>query len=376
MLGFFLPALNADRALLQALSSEKGLVGVKEIRNSRGASIRIFYPAAETNSRGARAAPLFRSSLALFVEGYIWTVLGGLGLWPSVNRVVSFLLSLFAWLHPLAWTSAPRCFVDLKPCTPSVKLPLIVWSHGLTGTGSEHSLLAAALALRGFVVALVHHSDGSSSLVDLQPAFDRPVKLRYKHPSYTPKYDVTLRQRQAEHRAQEVEEARRLIFFVPALVAIIDPVKVVVAGFSFGAATAGLAAALNPKAFAAAILVDGWWHIELKKLGVNQDLPLQVHSEGISIPALFIGSAEFEGYAALRDATRRVQAKASVSEVHILPGTRHGNFMDAVWWLPRFVVNGLGLAGSADPHETYVHFASLVAGFVERHTAGRLVSSS
>jgi dienelactone hydrolase len=234
-------------------------------------------------------------------------------------------------------------------------------------------MLAAALALRGFAVALVHHSDGSSSFVDLKPPISGPGAtswLKYQHPNYSPSYDVAFRQRQAEYRAEEVEEARLLVLAMKGLA--IDPAKVVVAGFSFGAATAGVVAALNPHAYAAAVFIDGWWHIELKKYNVAQDLPLQAHSMGISLPALFVGSAEFQGYDALNDATNRIQAKAPIKEVHVLPNTRHGNFMDAVWWMPVVVTKKLGFSGAADPHLVYVQFAVLVADFVDRHTKGKI----
>ena len=107
--------------------------------------------------------------------------------------------------HPSPLLKIPRCTADAPPLQQTASpLPLVVWSHGLTGTGCEHGLLAATLALSGFVVALPHHSDGSSSLTDLG---ENKTKLRYIHPDYN-NYDKEFRQKQAEYRASEVGEMR------------------------------------------------------------------------------------------------------------------------------------------------------------------------
>ena len=353
------------------LDTESGssIVGCTEIRNSNGAAIRVFYPAGDTPPSGARQATLFRNHLAFFIEGYTHVFLGSF-LPYFVLKVIDFFMSKVAWLHPHAWTKLPRCYVDVQPVLiDGGKLPLVVWSHGLTGTGCEHGMLAVALALRGNVVALVHHSDGSSSLADIKTQDSSSVvKLRYQQPAYRPTYDKGFRQRQAEFRASEVVQARSLVLAMPSLKSLIDCSRVVIGGFSFGAATAGVVSAENSHAFVGAVLIDGWWHIELKKQGISQDLPQQVHDQGIDIPALFIGSSQFQGYVALNNATERVQAKCPLREVHVLPRTTHGNFMDAIWWLPVALTNRIGFSGKCHPHETYAYFITLVADFVAKCT--------
>lgn len=416
MIGYILSSLFPTR-LAEALLLERvtpmvnsALVGVAEFRNSHGATVRVFYPAAAgTSPQGRAPVKIFRNGLPFVVEGYTHTFLG-LFVAPLVVRVLGWLFAAWARLHPLAWSALPRCYHDLPPAAATAPgcdgaLPLVVWSHGLTGTGCEHGLLAVALALRGNVVALVHHSDGSSSLADLRPGSDAvpAARLWYQHPRYSAgAYDIGMRQRQAEHRVAEVEEARAMALALPRLQGLVHSGKVVVGGFSFGAATAGLAAATNPSAYVGAVLIDGWWHIELKKIGVNQDLPLQVHRAAgtIPVPALFIGSEEFQGYAALNSATLFVQKKFGLGEesevgvaaacgaakadgtwlsggaarghtaAHVLAGTRHGNFMDAMWWLPRPLLARLGFCGSSPPHATYAAFVGLVAGFVEARASG------
>ncbi|KAJ1486020.1 Alpha/Beta hydrolase protein, partial [Baffinella frigidus] len=278
---FFGPARLIEESLLARGSStsqgSQARVGVRELRNSNGAAIRIFYPAAEDASvpgPSSKPAPMFRNSLAVFVEGYMHTFLKP-AVPPFVLSALTFLVSCLALMSPLQRTKLPRCFEGLD-AKKGEKLPLVLWSHGLTGTGCEHGSLALALALKGNVVALLHHSDGSSSMTDLlltggNNAPATMTRFLYEHPEYAP-YDTGFRQKQVEHRAREVEEAREIILSLSNtrgsfLAGLVDPSKVVVGGFSFGAATAGLVAATaSPGLYKAVVLIDGWWHIELPKL--------------------------------------------------------------------------------------------------------------
>ena len=66
------------------------------------------------------------------------------------------------------------------------------------------------------------------------------------------------------------------------------------------------------------------------------------------------------------DGTLRLQAKVPDKKVHVMAGTRHGNFMDAIWWLPKWVTRGVGFSGkSIDPHDTYTEFVRMVAAFID-----------
>ena len=47
------------------------------------------------------------------------------------------------------------------------KQTLVLFSHGLTGTGEENSIFCAALAKRGYVVAWIHHRNRSSNQAPL-----------------------------------------------------------------------------------------------------------------------------------------------------------------------------------------------------------------
>jgi hypothetical protein len=129
----------------------------------------------------------------------------------------SLILRFLAWLHPLGRAHIPCCYLDLPPCEGAKKLPLLMWSHGLTGTAEEHGLFAAAMASDGNVVALVHHTDGSSSWSDVEGkeggAANKEMKktVMYEHPASGKDYDPLFRPRQIEVRAEEIADSRNLI---------------------------------------------------------------------------------------------------------------------------------------------------------------------
>lgn len=139
------------------------------MRNSRGAAVRIFYPAVRP-PEDMLDVPLFRNRLPFFVEGYLHTF-GCMFLPSIIVKIIYQILHPILLILPLNHTNIPRCTFGAPPQTKTESaLPLVVWSHGLTGTGCEHGLLAATLALSGCVVALPHHSDGSSSMTDIGEA--------------------------------------------------------------------------------------------------------------------------------------------------------------------------------------------------------------
>ena len=164
---------------------------------------------------------------------------------------------------PMAHASLPGAFVGLDPAPASNgdRRPLVVFSHGLTGTGEEHATLFSAWARAGFVVACVHHCDGSSSRAvtpdGREMYYHLPPGMNGRPGVYPPEY----RTEQIERRERELSELRRHIVesdaFDAVLRDIIDPLRVIVGGFSYGAATAALSSTKNPDHYTAAVLLDG-----------------------------------------------------------------------------------------------------------------------
>ena len=104
----------------------------------------------------------------------------------------------------------------------------------------------------------------------------------YDHPDWS-NYDHALRPRQIQHREEELWEARTLFCSsseeetatattsttttvdpsLERLRALVDPESVFVGGYSYGAATASLAAVKRHGSYKGAVLFDGWFHINM-----------------------------------------------------------------------------------------------------------------
>ena len=155
----------------------------------------------------------------------------------------------------------------------------------------------------------------------------------------------------------------------------VDRTRVVVGGFSYGAATAALSAAKHRDRYAAAVLMDGWFNIDLKSIEScesDEQLPFPqlAHEKGISCPCFFIGSAEFRGYKHLNLRTRSLISKCAhpQTESHVIDTTVHWSFMDLVVWLSsaaNFVYKRV--AGVANAQQSYVQLFTMTSSFLERN---------
>jgi platelet-activating factor acetylhydrolase len=260
---------------------------------------------------------------------------------------------------------------------------LVLFSHGLTGTGEENTIFCASLAKRGYVVASIHHRDGSSCRA---PSFRQGGDCTYyAHFPAGEGFDPRNRLRQVRVRAGEMlrclswllggdgeggidddddddddaGDHRRIV---------LDQIRphldggggAIAAGFSYGAATAALAATMEPDKFRCAVLLDPWLHIDYASRGVEFDFPPEAfgvgwpaaaaapsassHSRaaaaevvstgfsedyddddddgdasrneggGLRIPSVFINSSQFRGYEKLYGATRRLALRINRSD--------------------------------------------------------------
>ncbi|KAL7531766.1 hypothetical protein ACHAXR_005426, partial [Thalassiosira sp. AJA248-18] len=280
--------------------------------------------------------------------------------------------------------------------------PLVVFSHGLTGTGEENSIFCTSLAKRGYVVASIHHRDGSSSRVPLPDGTCR----YYEHMPSGENYNPRHRLEQVQARAKEflyscswmmgeedimMDEEDDLYSYHHPIVDQIRPYlnkqRVIAAGFSYGAATASLACTLEPTKFQCAILLDGWFHIDYSSRGVEFDFPPEAFGDdddddddddtdckkdGLAIPSLFINSAQFQGYKKLYGATERLAnqintaCRGAAAEMHVLPGTTHSNFCDVIFWLPHQLAKKVFQLGDEDAYDAYESILNWTIQFLER----------
>ena len=249
-----MPHLQVKLVLVDPLTTSTKNVGVRVIRNPKtGSALRVFYPSSSSFSSSSSSSSkhpktsIHRPGYAYFMTGYFVLFSSFMKFLPRpILQFLSKLLGLAASIFlPQAYFTLPSCRDNLPP--PAEKLPLLVWSHGLTGTGDEHGYMASILAQNGYIVAMPHHSDGSSSRCDISSTTSNTTSstssssssdVWYQQPDYT-NYDPLFRQKQAEHRAAEVADSIDIILADSSLGRFVDVTKLAVGGFSFGAATAG-----------------------------------------------------------------------------------------------------------------------------------------
>ncbi len=132
-------------------------------------------------------------------------------------------------------------------------------------------------------------------------------------------YDTNFRLEQVKRREEELYAMKTFILsnqsFPASIRSVIDPTQVFVGGFSYGAATSSLSVVRHPEDYKGAILIDGWFSINLadmkeaKVMPNNQllfDFPPAAHEMKLPLPAIFIGSEKFSKIPHLNDATVRL----------------------------------------------------------------------
>ena len=203
---YLLPLKVAPSRLLRSKylpASTHDVVGIRDLRNPKtGSNVRVFYP---SSLLSVESPPkIFRKGLPYLASGYLDVFLNAMKV-GFLRPIFDLLLFIPLSFAPLNLISLPFCSMDAPLAASSAPLPLLVWSHGLTGTGDEHGLMATALAMRGYVVALVHHSDGSSALVDIESKASFTNKY-FLAPDFK-NYDTSFRQRQIGIRVSEVRRS-------------------------------------------------------------------------------------------------------------------------------------------------------------------------
>lgn len=353
--------------------SGSSYVGAVNLRLPGGAPCRIFYP---TKSRGTLCIGWWLNGLSSFIEGYLHILLPNARA-SAVRRVLtSWVACIISIFFPWAHSVLPMCYEggdpESEPLAQGTKYPLILFSHGLTGTGEEHALMFVHWAQRGCVVACVTHCDGSASAVELLNG----DTVLYTHPAFK-NYDPDFRPKQIVKREQELSDLRQFILhhesFPPSLRNILNPTKIFAAGFSYGAATAALTVVNNPNVFAGVILLDGWFYIDLsaiKSLNTTRGFcfPAKAFEIPLNTPALFVGTEAFSKNAKLESATRLLASNNTHSSTyHVIAGTEHQNFCDVGFWVPSWLLKKFKVVGKADYLTAYTDLLVLVDNFLDTH---------
>ncbi|KAF4657469.1 Platelet-activating factor acetylhydrolase [Perkinsus chesapeaki] len=285
--------------------------------------------------------------------------------------ILDFVVKICAYILPsrLFIPKLPATFDRAEPVKES-PLPLVVFSHGLTGNGDENSMLCSALTreiVGGAIVVEIHHQDGSAcEAMDDEgrqiPYIPDPVE------NPTPK---ELRPLQVRMRANEMKSV--IEYFValhggkevstdPLLnevSALIDPNRIVPVGYSFGGATVAEYCStvgvdrIEDKSVSCAVLMDPWTYVTPRDGTDGFRFPEKAHedgNEGIQTPTLILSSEEFSNYPNMSKATNNLCDKSMHpgSRLRMIDHTRHGNFMELCYWLPRFLIPLAAAAGFYD----------------------------
>ena len=236
-------------------------LGVYEVGAFRGRmapeipACQFFYPVGDNSKRTSKEKiPYFRPEA---VDGLL-DFLGGFG-----DGIVQMLQEKS---HPLSkhYGMDPL----LKKCQTNSQFPLVVFSHGLSGTMEMYSQLCSQIASTGCVVVAVEHEDGSASYAETLAKDGTFVGLPYKRPAAKIPYNrenvVDFRFPMLEQRVEEIsriynqfdqefgskrsnrnspenvdEESAVLL---EKIVAVADTSRLHLVGHSFGGATQLLAA--------------------------------------------------------------------------------------------------------------------------------------
>lgn len=429
------------------LVGDAPLVGVLDLpstpSNHERPPIRLFFPAAISSTNSKRKVKPAR----YFVNNRVSYVLQGFAhislarhttrLYRYVYRPLAWMLSLvfparFLKIPHTALVDESQPIISYSPLTTqldndktaSAGQSLVVFSHGLTGTGEENALFCTALAKRGYVVACIHHRDGSSSRV---PMPDGTCKF-YDHLPSGEDYSPVHRLEQVSYRAREFLYATNWLLGEtgsnnnddynchPTLQQIrptLDKNKVIASGFSYGSTTCSLAATIDPQRYQCAVFLDGWFHVDYSSKGYEynfppeafgQDWPDQANidnekshviprkEDGLAIPSVFINSFQFANYDKLYGATTTLarqinticiqkqkqsrgedgRRRTSIPEtkLHVIPNTKHQNFCDVGFWLPKALLRrGVGrhvMLGEADVLEAAEDILNLTLDFLKQ----------
>ena len=159
------------------------------------------------------------------------------------------------------------------------KYPVLIFSHGITGSRHLHQILFEHLASKGYIVfALDHSFDANLTIFPDGKIADYRSEIT-GHPD-----SVLIREKQINTRAFDVgfiiDQIREIEtgMIDSKLSGRLDLDRVALGGHSYGGATAILASH-NHEIVKACVVLDGW----------ISPIPDKVISEGINVPFLFMG---------------------------------------------------------------------------------------
>ena len=242
------------------------------------------------------------------------------------------------------------------------KYPVLIFSHGITGSRHLHQILFEHLASKGYIVfALDHSFDANLTIFPNGKIADYRSEIT-GHPD-----SILIRGKQINTRAFDVGFIIDQIREIEAgmidskLSGRLDLDRVALGGHSYGGATAILASH-NHEIVKACVVLDGW----------ISPIPDKVISEGINVPFLFMGrpswhDSDYPGnYERLADLITHSSNEKYDLRIN---QTLHLDYTDIPLMSP--VVKHVMDVGDLKPSTTLSLINDLVLGFLEVHLLER-----
>ena len=242
------------------------------------------------------------------------------------------------------------------------KYPVLIFSHGITGSRHLHQILFEHLASKGYIVfALDHSFDANLTIFPDGKIADYRSEIT-GHPD-----SVLIREKQINTRAFDIgfiiDQIRKIETGIidSKLSGRLDLDRVALGGHSYGGATAVLASH-NNEIVKACVVLDGW----------ISPIPDKVISEGINVPFLFMGrpswhDSDYPGnYERLADLITHSSNEKYDLRIN---QTLHLDYTDIPLMSP--LVRHVMDVGDLKPSTTLSLINDLVLGFLEVHLLER-----
>ena len=355
-----------SKSLLSA-KNKPILCGVKEISiPDFGITGRVYYPT---------KPPLFPSTPVSWFQHKICDVVFGRIVFLSNLEHQSWLVTALAWVAYCFCRLIPSQFL---PCIPntisggdvissSEPLPLIIWSHGKGGNAHDHALMLSQLAVEVPALCVsVTHTDGSADTW-----LDSGRYVRYfRHPRISGTGEMFTSQ---HIEMQEYQIRYRVNELVMAVDHIRDSLgmkfgKVIVGGFDFGGPTA-LAASRVLHA-SGAVTLDGAFSLD-DKFSIPKEI---FQSSNFSTPVALLLSDEWSVWnRPAVEMTKKLEEKCEQSKLITVRQTKHWNFTECMYWIPKLALILLRLSGfihrRGSPRQTYRRTVKWLVALIQQYVA-------
>ena len=242
------------------------------------------------------------------------------------------------------------------------KYPVLIFSHGITGSRHLHQILFEHLASKGYIVFALDHSFDANLTI-----FPNGKIANYRSEITGHPDSLLIREKQINTRAFDVgfiiDQIREIEtgMIDSKLSGRLDLDRVALGGHSYGGATAILASH-NYDIVKACVVLDGW----------ISPIPDKVISEGINVPFLFMGrpswhDSDYPGnYERLADLITHSSNEKYDLRIN---QTLHLDYTDIPLMSP--LVRHVMDVGDLKPSTTLSLINDLVLGFLEVHLLER-----